>query len=78
MPRVANRLQCNTCLLNHGSCLLAKYSATFINFLATEIIGPASAGPAATHMIKHGYNTEDLSVTGANNCTRANYCKALI
>ena len=54
MPRVANRLQCNTCLLNHGSCLLAKYSATFINFLVTEIIGPAFAGPAATPMIKHG------------------------
>ena len=29
-------------------------------------------------MIMHGYNTVEHSVTGANNCTGANYCKALI
>ena len=29
-------------------------------------------------MIMHGYNTVEHSITGANNCTDANYCKALI
>ena len=29
-------------------------------------------------MIMYGYNTVKHSVTGANNCTGANYCKALI
>ena len=28
--------------------------------------------------IMHGYNTVEHSITGANNCTSANYCKALI
>ena len=28
--------------------------------------------------IMHGYNTVEHSVTGANNCTGANYYKALI
>ena len=28
--------------------------------------------------IMHGYNTVEYSTTGANNCTGANYCKALI
>ena len=28
--------------------------------------------------IMHGYNTVEHSTTGANNCTGANYCKALI
>ena len=29
-------------------------------------------------MIMHGYNMVEQSVTGANNCAGANYCKALI
>ena len=29
-------------------------------------------------MIMHDYNTVEHSVTGANNCTGTNYCKALI
>ena len=28
--------------------------------------------------IMHGYNTVEHSVTGSNNCTGPNYCKALI
>ena len=28
--------------------------------------------------IMHGYNKVEHSVTGANNCTGANYCKALM
>ena len=28
--------------------------------------------------IMHGYNTVEHSTTGANNCTGANHCKALI
>ena len=28
--------------------------------------------------IMHGYNMVEHIVTGANNCTGANYCKALI
>ena len=28
--------------------------------------------------IMHGYNMVEHSTTGANNCTGANYCKALI
>ena len=30
------------------------------------------------HGIMHDYNTVEHSTTGANNCTGANYCKALI
>ena len=32
----------------------------------------------AIGMIMHGYNTVKHSVTGSNNCTGANYCKALV
>ena len=28
--------------------------------------------------ITHGYNTVEHSTTGTNNCTGANYCKALM